>query len=343
MGDGSILLPAPMDLDRYRHSHDYAADRGGAEKNTRRVIALTAVMMVVEILAGWRFHSMALLADGWHMSTHVAAFLITATAYAMARRFKGDVSFSFGTGKIDVLGGYTSAIILGVVAAFMAGESILRFFSPLAVNYNESILIGIVGLGVNVASALLLKHDHGHGHAHGHGHGHSHGHTHAQAHAAGADAGHGHGPAGEGHGHHDLNLRAAYLHVIADAVTSILAISALVAGKYLGWGWMDPVMGLVGSAVVAQWAWGLLGATSVILLDRTPETDLNEEIRKAVEADADTLITDLHVWQVGVGQFSAIVAIAARNPRTPEHYRELFREHEELRHVTIEIQPYLEP
>ncbi len=318
------LMP-PESFARYRHSHDYAADRGGAEKNTHRVIALTAVMMVVEILAGWRFHSMALLADGWHMSTHVAAFLITAIAYAMARRFKGDPSFSFGTGKIDVLGGYTSAIILGVVAAFMAGESILRFFRPLPVHYNESILIGIVGLAVNVASALLLKHDHGHGHSHGHAHGHDHGHAH------------------HGHGHEDLNLRAAYLHVIADAVTSILAISALVAGKYLGWVWMDPVMGIVGSAVVAQWAWGLLRDTSTILLDRTPETDLNEEIRKAVEADADTVVTDLHVWQMGVGQFSAIVAIAARQPRTPEHYREIFREHEELRHVTIEIQPHAGP
>ncbi|HVU15457.1 MAG TPA: CDF family Co(II)/Ni(II) efflux transporter DmeF [Candidatus Didemnitutus sp.] len=302
----------PEEISRYRHSHDYAADRGAAEKNTRRVIALTAAMMVVEIFAGWRFHSMALLADGWHMSTHVAAFLITAIAYAMARRHKEDRSFSFGTGKIDVLGGYTSAIILGIVALVMASESVLRFFHPLPIHYNESILIGFVGLGVNIASALLLKHDHGHGHDHHH-----------------------HGP-----GHEDLNLKAAYLHVIADAVTSILAISALVAGKYLGWVWMDPVMGVVGSAVVAQWAWGLLGATSVILLDRTPETDLNDEIRKAVECDEDTAITDLHVWQLGAGQFSAIVAIAAREPKTPEHYRELFREHEELRHVTIEIQPH---
>jgi len=307
-------------LSRYQHSHDYTPDRGAAEKNTRRVIVLTAVMMAVEIFAGWKFHSMALLADGWHMSTHVAAFLITAIAYAMARRYKEDHSFSFGTGKIDVLGGYTSAIVLGIVAAFMAAESVLRFFHPLPIHYNESIIIGFVGLSVNVASALLLKHDHGHGHGHDHGH-HHHGH---------------------GEGHEDLNLKAAYLHVIADAVTSILAISALFAGKYLGWIWMDPVMGIVGSAVVAQWAWGLLGATSAILLDRTPETDLNEEIRKAVESDADTQITDLHVWQVGVGQFSAIVSIAAKEPKTPEHYREIFREHEELRHVTIEIQKYSE-
>jgi len=299
-------------LSRYRHTHDYAPDRGAAERNTRRVIALTAAMMVVEILAGWRFHSMALLADGWHMGTHVAAFLITATAYTMARRLKQDQSFSFGTGKIDVLGGYTSAIILGIVAVLMAGESVIRFFRPLPIHYNESIAIGLVGLCVNIASALLLKHDHGPGHSHSHDHQH-------------------------GKGGEDLNLKAAYFHVIADAVTSILAISALVTGKYLGWIWMDPAMGIVGSGVVGQWAWALVRDTSVILLDRTPETDLNEEIRKAVEKDEGTAVADLHVWQVGVGQFSAIVSIVAREPRTPEYYHKLFGEHEELRHVTVEI------
>jgi cation diffusion facilitator family transporter len=306
--------------------HSYAPDRGTAERNTRRVIALTAVMMVVEILAGWRFHSMALLADGWHMGTHVAAFLIAAMAYALARRHRGDRSFTFGTGKIDVLGGYTSAVILGIVALFMAAESLMRLFEPLKINYNETIGIGLVGLCVNVASALLLKHDHGHGHAHSHGHDQHHAHDHHH----GDD--HHHGGEGE-----DLNLKAAYIHVIADAVTSVLAISALLAGKYLGWVWMDPVMGIVGSAVVAQWSWGLLRDTSSILLDRTPETDLTDEIRKAVEADEGTKVTDLHIWQVGVGQFSAVVSIAAKEPRTPEHYRHIFSEHEELRHVTIEI------
>jgi cation diffusion facilitator family transporter len=294
--------------------HDYSPDRGTAERNTRRVIALTAVMMAVEVTAGWRFHSMALLADGWHMGTHVAAFLIAAFAYAMARRHRGDRSYSFGTGKIDVLGGYTSAVILGIVALFMSVESLERLFEPLAIHYNESIGIGLVGLCVNVASALMLKHGHGHGHSHGHDHGHS-------------------------HGHHpeDLNMKAAYVHVIADAVTSILAISALLAGKYLRWVWMDPVMGIVGSVVVAQWSWGLLRDTSSILLDRTPETDLGDEIRRAVEADEGASIADLHVWPVGVGQFSAIVSIVAREPRTPEHYRTILAEHEELRHVTIEI------
>jgi cation diffusion facilitator family transporter len=310
-------------LSRYQKSHDCTPDRGAAEKNTRRVIALTAVMMVVEILAGWKFHSMALLADGWHMGTHVAAFGITALAYAMARRHRGNPSFSFGTGKFDVLGGYTSALILGFVALFMVVESVSRFFTPLKINFNESIGIGLVGLCVNVASALLLKHDHGHGHSHGHAH-----HDH--------DGGH-------SHGHDDLNLKAAYIHVIADAVTSILAISALVAGKYLGWVWMDPVMGIVGSGVVAQWSWGLLRDTSNILLDRTPETDLAVEIRKAVETDGNAAITDLHIWQVGLGQFYAIVSIAARDPKTPEHYRKLFSEHDELKHVTVEIHRFDEP
>lgn len=305
-----------MTKDHLTHScqiHDFGPNRDTAERNTRRVIVLAAVMMTVEILAGWRFHSMALLADGWHMGTHVAAFLIAAIAYAMARRHRGNHNFAFGTGKIDVLGGYTSAVILGIVALLMAAESLLRLFEPLQINYNESIGIGLVGLCVNIASALMLKHGHGHGHAHGHDHHHGHGH-------------------GE-----DLNMKAAYVHVIADAVTSILAISALVAGKYLGWAWMDPIMGIVGSAVVAQWSWGLLRDTSAILLDRTPETDLNQEIRKAVEADEGTKVTDLHVWQIGVGQFSATVSIMAREPRTPEHYRRILSEHEELRHVTVEI------
>jgi cation diffusion facilitator family transporter len=302
------------DLSHYCHDHNFSPERGTAERNTRRVIALCTVMMVVEIVAGWWYHSMALLADGWHMGTHVAAFMIAAIAYALARRLRTDTSFSFGTGKMDVLGGYTSAVILGIVALFMAGESVARLVDPVSIHYNEAIVIGIGGLCVNVASALLLKHGHGHGHSHDHGHDHH------------------HGAAGE-----DLNFKAAYVHVIADAVTSILAISALIAGKFLGWAWMDPVMGVVGSAVVAQWSYGLLRDTSVILLDRTPPTDLCDEIRKAVEAEAGTSVVDLHVWQVAVGQFSAIVSIVAREPKSPEYYRRLFQVHEELRHVTVEV------
>jgi cation diffusion facilitator family transporter len=304
------------DISRYQHTHDFTPERSTAERNTRRVIVLAAAMMAVEILAGWHYKSMALMADGWHMGTHVAAFMIAAFAYAMARRHRADSSFSFGTGKIDVLGGYTSAIILGTVALLMAFESAQRLLHPAVTRYNEAICIGIVGLCVNVASALLLRHDHGHGHSHARGDGHCHGHA---------------------HGGEDLNFKAAYVHVIADAVTSVLAIGALVAGKCLGWAWLDPVMGIVGAAVVGQWAWGLLRDTSAILLDRTPKTDLCEEIRKAVEVDEGTFLADLHVWQVGVGQFYAIVSVVARDPKTPEHYRRLFCEHEELRHVTVEV------
>jgi cation diffusion facilitator family transporter len=245
------------------------------------------------------------------MGTHVAAFLITAIAYLVARRYRGDPRFSFGTGKVEVLGGYTSAIVLGVVAAGMAAESVLRMFHPLPIHYTESIAIGTVGLCVNVTSALLLGHGYGPAGAHSHGQHHP--------------------------GHDDLNLRSAYVHVLADAVTSILAIAALSAGKFLGWAWLDPVMGIVGSAVVGQWAWGLLRDTSVILLDRMPATDLEDEIRKAVEAEGEATITDLHVWQLAAGQFSAIVSLVAREPRSPDHYRELLRQHEELRHLTVEI------
>lgn len=316
-----------IDLSRWQHSHNYVADSSLAERRTRIVIGITAVMMVVEIVAGALFGSMALLADGWHMSTHVAAFLITAIAYSLGRRHSTDPSFSFGTGKIGVLGGYTSAVVLAVVALLMAVESIERLFSPSTIRFNEAIGIAVIGLVVNLVCALLLKDDHHH-HHHGHGHHHHHDHDHD----------HGH------HGH-DLNLRAAYVHVLADALTSVTAIVALLAGKYFGWFWLDPVMGLVGSAVVSVWAYGLVQDTSGILLDRTPTTsDLPDEIRRAVESGGDAHVSDLHVWQVSPGKFSAIVSIVGRAPKTPDEYREIFREHEELVHVTVEthVHPVLE-
>lgn len=303
------------DHSRWKHSHDYLADSSLAEKRTRIVIAITAAMMVIEIAAGIGFKSMALLADGWHMSTHVAAFLITAFAYYFSRRHRHDPRYSFGTGKMGVLGGFASAVVLAVVAILMAGESVHRFFAPVAIHFNEAIVIAAAGLLVNLTCAFLLKDSHAHDHHH-----HSHG--------------HGHGD----HGHdHDLNLRSAYVHVLADALTSVTAIAALLAGKYFGWSWLDPIMGLVGSAVVSAWAFGLLRDTSGILLDRTPESsDLPEEIRKAVESDGDSVVTDLHVWQVGTGKFAAIVAVVAEHPRSVDEYRDRLREHEELVHVTIE-------
>jgi Co/Zn/Cd efflux system component len=271
------------DHSRFRKSHDFVPDFSKGERRTRIVIAITGVMMVVEIAAGLLSHSMALLADGWHMSTHVTAFLITAIAYYFTRRLAANEQFSFGTGKIGVLGGFASAVVLSVVA-----------------------------LTVNLVCAFLLKED-PHHHAHEHHGSHSH--------------------------QHDLNLRAAYLHVLADAFTSCLAIVALTSGKFFGWAWLDPVVGLIGSGVVFSWAYNLLRDTSGILLDRTPATsDLPSEIRRAVESDGDSIVTDLHVWQVGAGKFAAMVSVCAHEPRSSDFYGELLREHDELVHITIETQ-----
>jgi cation diffusion facilitator family transporter len=306
-----------IDQSRWQHSHDYLLDSSAAERRTRIVIGITATMMVVEIVAGIAFNSMALLADGWHMSTHVAAFLITALAYHFSRRHRVDPRYSFGTGKMGVLGGFASAVVLSVIALLMAGESVHRFFVPVPIHFNQAIAIAVVGLLVNLVCALLFKDAHHNHHHHGNGHEHH----------------------DQGHHHHDLNLRAAYLHVLADALTSVTAIVALLAGKFFGWSWLDPVMGIVGSVVVSVWAYGLVRDTSGILLDRTPESsDLPDEIRRAVESDGDSVVTDLHVWQVGAGKFAAIVSIVAHDPKPVETYRELFREHEELVHVTIQVQ-----
>lgn len=297
--------------DRWRHAHNFAHDSSVAERRTRIVIGITATMMVVEITGGIAFHSMAVLADGWHMGTHVSAFLITAVAYAFARRHATNPRYSFGTGKMSALGGFASAVVLSVVAFLMAGESVYRFFDPVTIHFTEALGIAAVALVVNLVCALLLNV--GHHHA-GHGHGH--------------------------HDHHrDLNLRAAYFHVLADAFTTLAAIFALLGGKFFGWSWLDPVVGLVGSAVVFSWAYSLLRDTSGILLDRTPESsDLPGEIRRAVESDGDAVITDLHIWQIATGKFAAAISIVAHEPKSAEAYRELFREHDELVHVTVEVQ-----
>src|SRR5437870_13126177 len=296
------------DHSQFRHSHNFVHDFTRGERRTRIVIAITGTMMVLEITVGLLSHSMALLADGWHMSTHVIAFLITAAAYYLTKRHASDLRFSFGTGKIGVLGGFASAVVLSVVALLMAGESVHRIFVPLAIHFNAAIVIACLGLVANLGCAILLKYDHVHSH-------------------------------GDHQHHHDLNLRAAYLHVLADAFTSVLAIVALTSGKFFGWIWLDPVVGLVGSGVVFSWAYTLLRDTSGILLDRTPpSSDLPEEIRRAVESDGDSLVTDLHVWQVGTGKFAAIVSIVAHQPKSSDEYRDLLREHEELVHLTIETQ-----
>src|SRR5881397_642580 len=293
------------DHSQFRKRHDFVPDFSHAERRTRIVIGVTAAMMVVEITVGLMSHSMALLADGWHMSTHVIAFLITAVAYYLARRNAANARFSFGTGKIGVLGGFTSAVVLSIVALLMAGESVHRLFVPLEIHFNEAIGIACVGLLVNLGCAVLLADRH-----RGSGGGSSH--------------------------REDLNLRAAYLHVLADAFTSVLAITALTGGKFFGWSWLDPVVGIVGSGVVFSWAYTLLRDTSSILLDRTPSaSDLPEEIRRTVESDGDSLVTDLHVWEVGIGKFAAIVSVVAHEPKSSDHYRGLLREHDELVHEGV--------
>ncbi len=304
-----------MDISRWKHHHNFVGDFSAAERNTRRVIALTAVMMVVEIATGIKYNSMALLADGWHMSTHVGAFAITVWAYSQARRHASNARFSFGTGKIGVLAAFASAIVLAGIALLMVAESVQRFFDPSPIHFNQAIVVACIGLLVNVASAFLLKdHPHDHGHVHSHEHHQEHGH------------------------HHDVNLKAAYLHVVADALTSVLAIGALFGGKYLGWNWLDPVMGMVGGGVIAWWAYGLIRQTVTVLLDQEPEhSDLNEEIHKALEENPGTKITDLHIWQIGVNKFAAIIALVSDEPRSPEWYKKLLREHEELVHVTVEV------
>src|SRR5213592_4279135 len=294
------------DHSRFRKRHDFVPDFSHAERRTRIVIGVTAAMMVVEIVVGLMSHSMALLADGWNMSTHVIAFLITAVAYYLARTQAGNARFSFGTGKIGVLGGFTSAVVLSIVALLMAGESVHRLFVPLEIHFNDAIGIACIGLLVNLGCAVLLADGH---------------------HDHGSDSAH----------RHDLNLRAAYLHVLADAFTSVLAITALTGGKFFGWSWLDPVVGIVGSGVVFSWAYTLLRDTSGILLDRMPaSSDLPDEIRRVVESDGDSLVTDLHVWQVGIGKYAAMISIVAHEPKSCDAYRALLRGYHELVHVTIE-------
>lgn len=299
---------------RFQHSHEFVHDFSRAERRTRVVIGITVAMMLLEITAGIMSHSMALLADGWHMSTHAIAFVMAAIAYHFTRRHASDTRFTFGAGKIGVLGGYSSAIVLSIIALAMAGESVHRLFSPLTIHFNEAIGIGALGLCVNLVCAFLLKDD-SHHHAHDHG------------------------SESTGRHHHDLNLRAAYVHVLADAFTSVLAISALTSGKFFGWSWLDPVVGIVGSGVVFSWAYTLMRDTATVLLDVTPESsDLPAEIRRAVESDGDSVVTDLHIWQVSSGKFAAVVSIVAHEPKNCDDYRALLQEHEELVHVTIETQ-----
>lgn len=308
-------------LYQWQHSHNYRIDTGEGERKTLMVVILTAVMMVVEISAGMIFGSMALLADGWHMGTHVAALGITLYAYRYARNHQNDRRYTFGTGKVGALGGFAGAVGLAVVALIMGLESVESLFAVRTIQYTEAIAVAIVGLIVNLASAMLLR-DHDHGHDHGHSHGHHHEHDHGHDHD---------------HGHEDQNRRAAYLHVLADTLTSVTAIVALLIGRQLGWSWLDSAMGLVGALVITRWSYGLLRSTSRVLLDGNVPEDTIEEIRAAVESDADNRISDLHVWQVAPENLSAIVSVVTHYPRPVEHYKHLLDGIEDLTHVTVEV------
>lgn len=301
-----------------RPAHDHNFLSSAHDANARRtlwVVALTAVMMIGEIVAGYLTGSMALLADGFHMATHAGALSVAAIAYAYARRHVADPAFSFGTGKVGELAGFASALILAVIALGIGVESGLRLVNPTSVAFNEATVVAAIGLGVNLVSAMLLSG--GHSHAHGRDHDH-HGHGH-------------HHPA-----HADNNLRSAYLHVLADALTSVLAIVALLAGRFLGWVWLDPVMGIVGAIVIARWSWSLMKDTAYVLLDRT-DAHLAAKVRELVEGPGDAWISDLHIWKVGPEAHAAILCVAADSDAVDaaELRRRLAPAHD-LRHITIE-------
>ena len=303
------------------HDHFFlGSDHQRNERKVWLVIALTASMMLVEIVAGTLYGSMALVADGWHMSTHAGAMLIAVLAYRFARRHAGNPRFTFGTGKLGDLAGFASAIVLALIALLIGWESLVRLTQPIHIDFNQAIAVAVVGLGVNLVCAWLLKDDHAHHHHHGHEHHHSNDEHHAP---------------GKGR---DNNLRAAYLHVLADALTSVLAIVALLVGRSYGWLWADPAMGVVGALVIARWSWGLIRDSGSVLLDAAAEgQDVRQEIREAM-APTGSQVTDLHVWQVGPGHFAAIVSLMAREPREPAHYKALLAHIHELSHVTVEVQ-----
>ncbi len=292
-------------LDRWQHRHDFSFIHEKGERRTKQVLALTAITMIGEIIAGITFGSMALLADGWHMGTHSTAFLITIFAYRYSRKHAKNDQFTYGTGKVSVLGGFASAVALAVVAFIMAVESILRLFNPSVIYYNEAIAVAALGLLVNLFCAYLLQGHHDGEHDHGH--------------------------------HHDHNLRGAYLHVIADALTSVLAIVALFFAKYYGWNWLDPIIGIVGAILIARWSYGLLNDTSTILLDKNINSEITRAVKSSIEADSDNRVADIHVWKVGPIDYSATISIVTHYPKKIDHYKKLLDDYKELSHVTIEV------
>jgi cation diffusion facilitator family transporter len=304
-------------LDLLRHNHDFSIINKKGERRTKLVLILTFLTMTLEIATGIVSGSMALLADGWHMGTHVAAFMIAIFAYRYSRLHAHDHTFAFSSGKVGVLGGFASSVALGVVALMMSIESIERLLKPHAIQFDEAIAVAGFGLLINLISALLLKDHHSHDHSHDHVHGHAH--------------------------HHDHNLKAAYFHVLADALTSVLAIFALLSGKYYGWNWLDPVMGIVGALIITRWSYGLMKETSPVLMDESIELKYKKAIKDIIEGDADNRIADLHIWRVAPDHFAIIISLVSDTPKSPQYYKSLLKDFHKrfglhiLSHITVEV------
>ena len=298
----------------WQHHHVFLGEKH--DRHARRtwlVVGLTAVMMVAEIVGGTVFGSMALVADGWHMSTHAAALAIAAFAYWFARKHAHDPRFSFGTGKLGELAGFASAIILALIAFYIGVESVVRILNPVAIHFNEAIAIAVLGLGVNLLSAWLLAEDHHHDHDDDH-----------ELEAP--------------HAHHDHNIRAAYLHVLADAMTSILAIIGLLVARFYGWVWMDPMMGIIGAGVIAVWSWGLIRSSGAVLVDMVPHPKLASAVRERLEVEGDR-VSDLHLWSLGPGHTAVIASVVAERPQPVAAYKARLKDLPGLSHVTVEIYP----
>jgi cation diffusion facilitator family transporter len=303
-------------IDQWQHQHSFNADKQHIEKKTMIVVIITCSMMIIEIIFGWLTNSMALYADGWHMGTHAFALGVSFIAYIIARKQAKNSSFVFGTWKIEILGAYTSALILGVVAIFMVYTSIERLLNPLPIQYDQALLVVIIGLIVNLVCALILN-TRSHHHTHQHKDQELHDHHH--------------------HTQEDLNLKSAYLHVVADAMTSVFALIALIGAKYFAYNWLDPAMGIVGAALISRWAYFLLKDSSSILLDHEKESPLTQEIREHIESDGDTKISDLHLWKVGDNKYACILSLVASTKYSINDYKNRLMSVHELAHVTIEL------
>lgn len=297
------------DLSPWQHAHTFGtATEQSAERRTRWVVGLTFVTMLVELVAGWLTGSMALMADAWHMASHVGALGLAAFAYRFSRQHANDSRYTFGTGKVSALAGYSSALLLGVVAFWMVWESTQRLFNPVGIHYTEAMAVAVLGLVVNLLSAWLLRDDHHHDHAHHHD-----------------------------HDHVDHNLKAAYLHVLADALTSVLAIVALAGGMLYGWRFLDPLMGLVGAALISRWAWGLARDSAKVLLDAEDHGEMAAEVRRIIESLPDHQVADLHLWRIGPASLACILSLVSHDPHPADYYRQLLSQVAGLDHLTLEI------